>query len=492
MKTIHTILLSNFSVWYSILIMTDTLALTNNKIQKSRLHSILFYLKLLATAVALCALYFGLMCGLSLLPRADLDNNAHEATEIFISEENPPEWHYGIYYFQNPFARNDTHTDSLMVANAYMLNADHPVRSAMEGIRIEPPEDGLVADTFLDYLNTGEFSEQTAPYSRYWHGYLLTLRPALSVMGLPAIRATLFLVAMALFMLLFSLMLKRLGGLFAGTFAAAMVLSGFPIFLQCMQYAPAFFIGMGAMLVLLLRPDMTERSVMLVFLFVGSTMAFFDLFTTPMVTLCLPLLTYLLMRYKAPSVSRISEKQLFINMLRICLVWGITYLVTWSSKWFFAALTVDPAIFSDAGGEMMMWLQATLPVGRLVELPSGFLTRLGAIAIQFVMYLPFSLEWNLTAYVVVVVVLLAAYIVWIIVLAHRVGRSFTLWLPLAFVFAIPLLWTFIVANHSLHHFPLFYRVVLTSVWILLFLPGLLGTAVRDNKKPIKRLAIKNS
>ena len=67
----------------------------------------------------------------------------------------------------------DYHTDAIMLDNAYFVDAEKPIKAALSC----PSFGGSLDNLYSVMMNPDIAPSKT--YSRYWHGYLIMLRPML-------------------------------------------------------------------------------------------------------------------------------------------------------------------------------------------------------------------------------------------------------------------------------------------------------------------------
>lgn len=179
-------------------------------------------------------------------------------------------------------------------------------------------------------------------YGRYWHGYQVFLRPLLIFFDIVKIRCLNY----ALFLLLIAysslLMLKSLSKGVALSWLATLLIINFHIVPHCMQFSCCFYIAIISMIVILKFDKLTESTqrALCLFFIIGSLTSFFDLLTTPTVTLGLPLAILLLKNGK--------QKTHIKQIVCLSLSWGIGYVFLWMSKWGVEYLLTGVNIFEEA------------------------------------------------------------------------------------------------------------------------------------------------
>jgi hypothetical protein len=89
------------------------------------------------------------------------------------------------------------------------------------------------------------------------------------------------------------------------------------------------------------------------FFIFGCITSFIDLFTIPLVTLCLPLTVFFLVKHRKFGIYEEKDlKQKFISefgsFVVLCYSWALGYILTWAAKWFITEALFDRNIISSA------------------------------------------------------------------------------------------------------------------------------------------------
>ena len=117
----------------------------------------------------------------NLIPKEYIENNVKKSVQVFVNEG---------YYPKVKLAHNyllDNYTDALMINTAYSVDSEKPLESAILMRRSYRPKENLkleevgTNDKPIQCLieNVNETNETYLEYSRYWHGYMIYLRPLL-------------------------------------------------------------------------------------------------------------------------------------------------------------------------------------------------------------------------------------------------------------------------------------------------------------------------
>ena len=188
-------------------------------------------------------------------------------------------------------ARLDGFTDAIMLQTAVYVQNENPMKAAMRNDRMEFSEGKLDPAGSLKQYVYGNRSGYVVSYARYWHGYLLFLKPLLLFFSLSDIRmmnaAFQLILAAGVLLLAFRKQGLRLAlpmGL------ALLVINPISTALS-MQFSSIYYLTLLGLLVMLLTESWDRPWGYLVFLILGIGTAFFDFLTYPAcaVGICLAL-----------------------------------------------------------------------------------------------------------------------------------------------------------------------------------------------------------
>ena len=221
-------------------------------------------------------------------------------------------------------AQLDNFTDCYMLQASYCTDDKHPVRSAMEVMRCRRSSD-IIADT-RQYFNEGDSvpHESMWRYGKYWHGYQVVLRPLLTVTDYQGIRPLNWVLLPALLAICLVQMWRIRRWLpLCFLFALQVVKSG--VVPLSMQYSNCYYIMLMSTILIMTFDSLTRtplRRAQVMFA-IGAVTAFSDFFTVPTITLGVPLATMMLKR----------DEHSLRQVLGLCAMWGLGWLVFLVSKW---------------------------------------------------------------------------------------------------------------------------------------------------------------
>lgn len=296
----------------------------------------------------LAALLVGGAAGLMLLlfvysiPVDRILVNARASIEIFEKEGATPQTVAGY-----EATTLDNYTDAWMLRNAF-YDGEESVFQKSLNVYYYGYHDGKnrnVCESMIDYLNGVEGYHRRS-YARYWHGYLILLKPLLCFFDYGDIRGILKLTELSLLIYLCMLLERKKMARVLPALAVMMFCIGFYEIGQSMQYSWVFLIAVTASIYILKKyPAMDGK---MVFLIIGMCTSFFDFLTYPLFTLGMPLVILLL----CMAVSEEKKGAMKVVVLN-SVFWGIGYFGFWAEKWILGTLLTEENILVEALGSII-------------------------------------------------------------------------------------------------------------------------------------------
>lgn len=335
----------------------------------------------------------------------------------------------------------DNYTDALMYATAIHEGSGNAVRDAMVNARYEYRDENMV-QALNDYANDVAVKDALKYeyyYPRYWHGYLVILKPLLFLFEVGEIRMLNMVLQGALLVALLYLIRKKLGERYQlPVLLMAAVLN--PIVLPLsLQFSWVYYISLvGAVWLLCLKNPFEKKGYILLFLALGMLTSYMDLLTYPLITLGLPLVLLL------PLDEGASWKKRLLRMTESSFIWAVGYAVMWMGKWLCALLLGGINIFEDVFSEILFRVSMTgeqeeaINIGMVLERNFGVLLKV-----------PYLL-------------MVLLFIIGVFILKKRdagKGNSKRLLdaLPWVLIMLMPVVWLVVLSNHSWVHYWFTYR-----------------------------------
>lgn len=194
----------------------------------------------------------------------------------------------------------------------------------------------------MDFAEDRDYTEENSiTYARYWHGYLIFLKPLFLIMELDGIYIINTIVLSVLCLAVLYLMYKRLA-IYSIAYVVALLCMHPENIVVSFQLSSIFYALNITLLLLLMKKDWTKEQVLYIFLLDGILVAFFDFLTYPYVAVAIPLLVYYLL-HKQEEV-----KMDFLTMLIQGISFIFGYAGMWAMKWIYATLFTSENVIADA------------------------------------------------------------------------------------------------------------------------------------------------
>lgn len=296
-------------------------------------------LKYILIFISMLIIFCILLTVTSLIPRELLTKKVKESSEILNGQTNSL-----IIKINDRETKFDNFSDSLMINTAYSIDNTTPFYSSMMARKnyIKGKTEIIYPDTTGELKSSSKYkglnqvgdladtvnndTTESFEYARYWHGYLIFLRPLLTLFNITQIRIILFILFGILAIILINQIYKKINLGTAIIFLCGLLICDYFYLGITLQGAPVFLIVMISSIILLSR-DIKDKNAF--FLIIGGLTSFFDFLTVPILTLAVPLLIYSLIQNK----NQCDVKKIFIELLKYCIMWGIGYIGLWLMKW---------------------------------------------------------------------------------------------------------------------------------------------------------------
>ena len=320
--------------------------------------------------------------------------------------------------------------------------------------------DASQLDNFTDRLMLGKtLKERSNPltaamdvnhYSRYWHGYLVFLRPLLLGFQYVDIR---YINMFIFFLLLFfsAYRLKQRAGWPTALIYLCSIIAGFTLIVpMSMQFMSVFVIMMLGVIAVCRFDRRGKSSLIYLFFLIGAFTSFMDLLTAPLLTFGVPMLIALILRLKRRAQGQLADNLLFTIRNGVC--WGAGYFLTWAAKWGLATIILRRNVFAEAQDSI------------------NFRTQ-GSADYPLNMQEMFQFNFEYMFPTKLLMILSVVLIVWVIVMlfASKPLKELANLLPIVLVGALPYAWFTVLSNHSQIHCWFTYRIQIITLFAFLFI-----------------------
>ena len=382
--------------------------------------------------VILIAAYLAFAVLSCMIPDKSIKANIEQSAPLLAAEGLYPDGVIGMDQCQL-----DNFTDALIMSQIYSIDRKHPFRAALRMVRADEYGKGWNQTDLLLRLTKGEELKEV-PYARYWHGNTFLFRPCFILMDFNMLRWWLFVVSTILLVSLLCAFYREVGLLKTLALALGFAATcGFVIQFS-MQFFPILAITVVASLLVIKRGEAKDNG--LLFFIVGSLACYFDLLTTPLLTLGIPLVVMVSLKRNEGFLL----KDNLLKIVRLAFLWGLGFALTFVAKWALATFFLGYDVFADA-----------FDMG-LYRLGVDDYTRWDAVSKNFKML-------NLPMILIFVLVFIVLMVV------RRVKFN---WKKSVLFFIIglsPYLWYLVMSNHSYEHWWFTYRLQAVTVACLMLM-----------------------
>lgn len=344
----------------------------------------------------------------------------------------------------------DNWTDSIMLLEA----ADDTEASALDKAMLAyrgSIEDKNDAETLVaHYVQDVEFT-RIKDYARYWHGYLVVLKPLLSFFNYSTIRIINGVIQ--LLALIWVCVLMKRKGLTPYIIPYILCyLMLMPIALaKSFQFSSCYYVfTAGVIALLMMNKSARLKYVYLIFLNVGILTAYVDFLTYPIATFGIPAIISVALSKE----EHVEEK--LVGIVRNGLFWCLGYGGMWGSKWIIASVTTSNNVFANAIDAF---------ASRTSTISSDGLTQYSVFNCEIMNYTRFIK----TPFVLLVMVF-CIYVFVKYIRHHDFGyeRAIALSLPYVILSLAPVVWYVFATNHSYVHYFFTNKACVVTLAAILF------------------------
>ena len=210
-----------------------------------------------------------------------------------------------------------------------------------------------------------------------------------------------------------------------------------------LQFSPIYYITLVSIILLLKYKNwfMKQDRYLYLFLLIGILTSYLDLLTFPVLTLGMPLLFYLLLYNK-------NIKNKFLNIIKISLMWFLGYFGMWILKWVIGSILCGENFFYTAINAAKY--------------------RVGTNHVRVKAIIENVLVYRKKSFALIFLGIFIYYTVIFIKNKIRITKLKVLEiLPYMLVMVFPLVWYFIISEHSLTHFWFTSKSLIVSLFAIL-------------------------
>lgn len=294
--------------------------------------------------VATAFLFWGLLALAFAIPSSALKTHASQS-QVILEDE-------GILWMQNAAHTGGAHYDNYTtyhMLNIAVQSTDNPIVAALKSAEYkgDDPNDGLI------HAIAGEGN---VSYQRYWHGYVVFLRPALVFFDIKQIRLIcqiVFFVLLAALVARSTSKLSSQGGVIGVLLVASYMLFGAAQATETLPITFSFIVSVIASLAVIrlfskdrpsLEDEVFSRNFVLFLMFgaFGAVTVFFDFLDNPILTFCIPAC------YGALCLRSRVYRSSFSALFAMGAGWCVGYFALWICKWVLTDLVIGDGAIESA------------------------------------------------------------------------------------------------------------------------------------------------
>lgn len=310
-------------------------------------------------------------------------------------------------------------------------------------------------------------------YGRYWHGYLVILRPLLAVMSYLQIRYLFMVIHIAALVGIALKIYKRFGKSMVCGWVISMIMINFISLPFSLQFSWVFFIMYGAVCYIdwcCDRKKMINDNIesCAFFMVIGMLTSFMDLLTAPVLSLGMPLLYLLLLRIQQKKETGCKRNILFT--VGVSFSWAVGYIGCWVMKWLLAIPILKENLLLESVSRINMRTRGAIDYGLGQIVQSSFMK-----AIIYNIYallppgLPSKIELSIWIVFLIFMLISVAVLAILFVRYHETKEVLLSYTPIVILLFYPYIWYGITTQHAQIHSFFTYRNQIITVmggWII--------------------------
>ena len=402
---------------------------------KSKIFSKILFIPMMLIAFGLIG--YLLLAGVYYLPTERMEKNMRESVHIFYAEDNYPQ----LMEYKN--SQLDNFTDGIMLLTASNPNHENIWHAAINAERYRTSDTPV--QTILDVYGDGVEDADNTYYARYWHGYLVFLKPLLLLFGYGQIREIMMFCQLGVFAILLLMLAKRSVKLIIPVFLMWIFLNPV-VTMMSLQFNTVLLITFLSMIAIVWIDDKKiikdSYAWSIFFMTIGVLTSYFDLLTYPLLTLGAPLALWLVFNFS----ERFRKN--FLNLFQMSAFWGIGYAGMWSLKWILGSLITGENVIGDAVEQMAYRTSSVVEDA--------------AVSIS---HMAHELQYSARQYTwIFALILLSVYFVFQILKLKKLNIN--LLISFAVISVFPAVWYLALKNHSFVHHWFTYRELSISIYAI--------------------------
>lgn len=377
-----------------------------------------------------------------LIPTDKIKENVKSSVSIFSKEQS-----YYILVDGYECTKLDNFTDAIMLSNAFYDGNESAVEKAIHGYRYNDNSGERPAEQLVKFFQDTNGEWEKYSYARYWHGYLVILKPVLLFFSYLGIRTINKIIQTLLIVFILYLMLKRNIKKYILPFLISIFVIVPPAISMSLQFSTNIYITLVTLIILLIFYEKLKSKYIYVFLIIGMVTSFLDFLTCPILTLGMPLIFFIILNEN-------DWKQDIKDIIILSIMWGIGYLGMWAGKWALTSIFMHENFFAKDIIQKIIERSSN-------ETPYESFNKLDVLSrnVKMINNIPNIL-------------IITLYLGFIICKSYKDKSCITKnnvlkIIPLLLIAAMPLVWYIFASNHSYIHYWFTYRSLAVTVYSML-------------------------
>lgn len=392
--------------------------------------------KMIGILVGAWCMGFFLLILVYLIPIESIDKHVSESV-LILQEE-------GVFPVLTEFCTSqlDNWTDSTMLAKAAYAGEESTFNKAL--IVYSDRVEGInPCESLVERYENGNCDTYKEAYPRYWHGYLLLLKPLLFMMNYSSIRVLNGIVQTLLSICVGYILYRNNLKKYIIPYFTAICLIMPVATAKSLQFSSIFYIFSIATIILVANYAKWKDTLALFwfFMIVGIFTSYFDFLTYPLATFGVPFVFLLCLKGKETLWTDL------LTFMKALFFWGVGYAGMWAGKWILASLFSEYNVIADALQTLLFRTSATNESG---------------------VHCSVLHVWNINICAFVKNPIMGIAFIFIIVTFIQIwkkGKIKKLWemsLRYGVVIVLPLIWYVVTRNHSWPHYFFTYKALMVS------------------------------
>ena len=378
-----------------------------------------------------------LMIGVYALPVEPMIENLSESQRVFSEEE----------IFKKVFkwcsSTLDNYTEAMILQNATYDGDEDLVEKALLNYRYTAVNPYMALKASFAGVK-----KNVTSYGRYWHGYLVYVKPMLLVFNYEIIRMinTLGIISISLYLIyiMYNNGLKK----YIIPFVLTYLLLNPMVSFYLLDYSDLIYIFVIASVITIKKKNIWDDSKFItMFFIIGIVVAFTNFLTYPIVSVGVPLTFYFIL-----DNERVMKK-IITKLFMFTFAWGIGYLGMWGSKWVVASIFTKENILLNAIKQVLLRVSSTS------EITGEKISVLDVYGRVFKNYFINPIALGLIVVIFICVKVIIKNKLW--------KNKINIIIPYIFILLLPIGWYFVAFGHSFDHYLFTYKGLMVFAFSLL-------------------------